>query len=108
MPSPGTHTSSAPPHMSLFLHDVIPLRQDRVPKEKKTNVVYRAVCGVCGDDYVSELQQPLANRVHQLTHPAAGRPNSWVTPDTGWIWRASRSLKGNRTSEGEALERRSG
>ena len=30
--------------------------KDRVPKGKKTNVVYRAVCGVCGDDYVGETQ----------------------------------------------------
>ena len=65
--------------------------KDRVPKEKKNNVVYRAVCGVCGDDYVGETQQPLAKRVHQHTHPAAGRPNSAVLDhmgDTGWIWRA--------------------
>ena len=49
--------------------------KDIVPKGKKTNVVYRAVCGgVCGDDNVGETQQPLAK--HQHTHPAAGRPNS--------------------------------
>ena len=73
--------------------------KDRVPKGKKTNVVYRAVCGVCGDDYVGETQQPLAERVHQHTHTAAGQHR------TQWIWRALRSLKGNRTGEGEALER---
>ena len=50
--------------------------KDRVPKGKKTNVVYRAVCGVCGDDYVGETRQPLAKRVHQHTRSAAGRPNS--------------------------------
>ena len=38
-------------------------QKDRVPKGKKTNVVSRAVCGVCGDDYVGETQQPLAKRV---------------------------------------------
>ena len=46
--------------------------KDIVPKGKKTNVVYRAVCGVCGDDYVDETQQPLAKWAHQHTHPAAG------------------------------------
>ena len=57
--------------------------KDIVPKGKKTNVVYRAVCGVCGDDYVGETQQPLVKRVHQHTHPAAGRPNSVVLDHMG-------------------------
>ena len=45
--------------------------------------MYRAVCGVCGDDYVGETQQPLAKRAHQHTHPAAGRPNSAVLDHIG-------------------------
>ena len=57
--------------------------KDRVPKGKKSNVVYRAVCGVCGHDYVGETQQPLAKRGHQHTHPAAGRPNSAVLDHMG-------------------------
>ena len=87
--------------------------KDRVPNEKKTNVVYRAVCGVCGNDYVRETQPPLAERVHQHTHPEVGRPNSAVLDhmgDTGHRvdLEALRSLKENRTDEGETLERRSG
>ena len=57
--------------------------KDIVPKGKKTNVVYRAVCGVCGDDYVGETHQPLAKRAYQHTNPAAGRPNSAVQDHMG-------------------------
>ena len=49
--------------------------KDKVPKEKKTNVVYQAECGQCGQ-CVGETQQPLSKRVLQHTHSAAGRPNS--------------------------------
>ena len=52
--------------------------KDKVPKGKKTNVVYQAECGQCGEKYVSETQQLLSKRVHQRTHSAAGRLNSVV------------------------------
>ena len=57
--------------------------KDIVPKGKKTNVVYRVVCGICGDDYVGETQQPVAKRAHQHTHPAVGRRNSAVLDHMG-------------------------
>ena len=86
--------------------------KDIVPKGKKTNVVYRAVCCVCGDDYVGETKQPLVKRVHQHTHPAAGRPNSAVLDhmgDTGHrVDLVLRYLKGKKTGEGEGLGRQSG
>ena len=56
--------------------------KDVVPKGKKTNLVYRAVCGVCGDDYVGE-PQPLAKIAHQHTHPEAGQQNSAVSDHMG-------------------------
>ena len=57
--------------------------KDVVPKGKKTNIVYRAVCGVCGDDYVGETQQPLVKWAHQHTHPAAGQSNLVVLDHVG-------------------------
>ena len=32
--------------------------KNKVPKGKKTNVVYQAECGQCGEKYVGETQQP--------------------------------------------------
>ena len=52
--------------------------KDMVPKGKKTNVIYQAECGQCGEKYVGETQQPLPKRVHQHTHTTAGRLNSAV------------------------------
>ena len=52
--------------------------KDKVPKGKKTSVVYQAECGQCGEKYVGETQKPLSKRVHQHTHTAAVRPNSGV------------------------------
>ena len=57
--------------------------KDIVLKGKKTSTVYRAVCGVCGDDYVGETKQPLVKKAHQDTHPAAGRPNLEVLDPMG-------------------------
>ena len=82
--------------------------KDIVLKRKKINIVYGAVCGVYGDDYVGETQQPLVKRAHQHTHPAKGRPNLAVmdhmgSQDTEWI--VLRYLKGKK---GEGLGRQSG
>ena len=50
---------------------------DKVPKGMKTNIVYQAECGQCGEKYLRSMQ-PLSKRVHQHTHSAAGRPNTKV------------------------------
>ena len=60
------------------LHQVLFHPKNKVPKGKKTNVVYQAECGQCGENYVGETQQPLSKQVHQHTHSTAGRPNSAV------------------------------
>ena len=40
--------------------------------------MYQADCEECSENYVGETQQPLARRVHQHTHSAAGKLNSAV------------------------------
>ena len=59
------------------LHQVLFHPKDKVPKGKKTNVVYQADCGQCGEKYVGETQPSLSKLVHQHTH-SAGRLNSAV------------------------------
>ena len=52
--------------------------KEKVPKRNKTNMVYQAEYGQCGEKYVGETQQPLSKRIHQHTLTAARRPNSAV------------------------------